>query len=429
MTLLALIDGEHYPPVVRAALEHAARTERVAAALLVGGSEKLTRDASYGVPVDRVAAGMRVATAMAEAARRHGADTVLDLSDEPVVGQDERIELACHALAAGLAYRGPDFDFRPPPRRALKAPSVAVIGTGKRVGKTSVSAHLARVADAGGLAVAVLAMGRGGPAEPEAVDGRSAPVGVEELLARASAGQHAASDFLEDAALAKVPTVGARRCGGGLFGQPYLSNVAAASELPAVESAELVVLEGSGAALPPLAADRTVLVHPATAGQAGRGFDRYRLLLADLLVVTMCEEGLDAGVSVSEDVPMVRTVLRPHPARSVAGRQVAYFTTAADPAVPARDLTGRHGAHLVAVSANLADRERLRADLESPEVRRADTFLVEVKAAGIDTVARAAVERGVEVVLCDNRPRSIEGEPDLDGLLRSLAAEAVAAHG
>ncbi|MGN6378486.1 MAG: 2,3-diphosphoglycerate synthetase [Gaiellales bacterium] len=428
MTLLALIDGEHYPPVVRAALEQAAQEQTVAGALLLGGTEKLTGAADYGVPVDRVEAGTRAAAAMLDAARRLGADTVLDLSDEPVVGQDERIELACHALAAGLRYCGPDYDFRPPPRQPMRAPSVAVIGTGKRVGKTSVSAHLARLADADGRAVAVLAMGRGGPERPEAVDGRRQQVGVEQLLARAGAGGHAASDFLEDAALAGVPTVGARRCGGGLFGRPAMSNVPEAAELEVIESAELVVVEGSGSAVPPLATDRTVLVHAATAGPAGRGFDRYRLLLADLLVVTMCETGLDAGVAVSEDVPMIRTVLRPHPARSVAGRRIAYFTTAADPSVPVRDLAERHGAQVVAVSANLADRARLRADLESPAVLGADAYLVEVKAAGIDTVARSAVERGIEVVLCDNRPRSIDGEPDLDELLRGLAAEAVAEH-
>ena len=68
-------------------------------------------------------------------------------------------------------------------------------------------------------------MGRGGPAEPELIDGGSQTVGVEELLRRADAGQHAASDFLEDAALARVATVGARRCGGGLLGRPFVSNV------------------------------------------------------------------------------------------------------------------------------------------------------------------------------------------------------------
>jgi cyclic 2,3-diphosphoglycerate synthase len=80
----------------------------------------------------------------------------------------------------------------------------------------------------------------------------------------------------------------------------------------------------------------------------------------------------------------------------------------------------------VAVSANLADRARLRDDLERPEVIRAEAYVVEVKAAGIDTVATTALERGVQVVLCDNRPQAVDGEPDLDRALVELAREAVA---
>jgi cyclic 2,3-diphosphoglycerate synthase len=423
--LLALVDGEHYPPVVQAAIEQAGGPAAVAAALLVGGTEKLRDAGGYGVPVERVGEGEAVAAAMLAAARRHGADGVLDLSDEPVIGQDERIALACAAVAAGLPYRGPDFDFRPPPRAPLAVPAVAVIGTGKRVGKTAVSAHLARLAAADGRDVVVVAMGRGGPPEPEAVDVRAAPLGVAELLARSRAGQHAASDFLEDAVMAGVPTVGARRCGGGLFGAPYLSNVPAAVALAQEGGPEVVLLEGSGAALPPLAADRTVLVHPAPEGPVGRGFDRFRLLLADLVVLTMCEPGVDAGSALSEDVPMIRTVLRPHPAQPLAGRRVAYFTTAADPAVPARHLVEEWQAELVAVSGNLADRVRLADDLASAAVRGADAYLVEVKAAGIDAVAEAADARGVDVVLCDNRPQALAGEPDLDDALRRVVREAV----
>ena len=38
---LALIDGEHYPPVVRAALDRLAASHRIVAALFLGGAEKL----------------------------------------------------------------------------------------------------------------------------------------------------------------------------------------------------------------------------------------------------------------------------------------------------------------------------------------------------------------------------------------------------
>jgi len=51
---LALVDGEHYPPVVRAALEHAGLEDEVVAALLVGGHEKLSGEPDYGVPLERL---------------------------------------------------------------------------------------------------------------------------------------------------------------------------------------------------------------------------------------------------------------------------------------------------------------------------------------------------------------------------------------
>ena len=49
--VLALVDGEHYPPVVRAALEQAGIDADVVAALLLGGTEKLNGDPEFGVLV------------------------------------------------------------------------------------------------------------------------------------------------------------------------------------------------------------------------------------------------------------------------------------------------------------------------------------------------------------------------------------------
>ena len=49
MRALALIDGEHYPDVVRVAF--VAIPHEVVGAVLVGGSEKLRGDEDYGVPL------------------------------------------------------------------------------------------------------------------------------------------------------------------------------------------------------------------------------------------------------------------------------------------------------------------------------------------------------------------------------------------
>ena len=57
------------------------------------------------------------------------------------------------------------------------------------------------------------------------------PPTLDDLLALSRAGGHAASDYLETAALAGVVTIGCRRCGGGLAGATTTSNVPAGIEL------------------------------------------------------------------------------------------------------------------------------------------------------------------------------------------------------
>ncbi len=239
---LVVVDGEHYPPVVRAALERVRDRYEIAGGLFAGGREKLRAvdagapglAAELGLPsiapVDpRAGDPAAVAATVAVAVRAVRADIVVDLSDEPVLGYRERLLLVSAALAAGAAYRGADFSFEPPPRLPVHAlPSINVIGTGKRVGKTAVAGHLARLLDGrlrreGG--VVVVAMGRGGPSEPEIVPGRDA-LDAADLLAASRDGRHAASDCFEDAVFARVPTVGCRRCGGGMAGAAFDSNVA-----------------------------------------------------------------------------------------------------------------------------------------------------------------------------------------------------------
>ncbi len=436
---LVLVDGEHYPAVVRAAIEQVGTDGPVVAALLLGGVEKLDGEPDYGVPLEHVEG--EPGAAMVEAARRHGAERVVDLSDEPVLDERSRFRLIAHALAAGLEYSGADFAFRPPPRHDAGVPALAVVGTAKRIGKTAVSGHAARLFSAD-RRVVVVAMGRGGPADPEVVDGSGARVGVADLLARSRAGAHAASDYLEDAALAGVITVGARRCGSGLAGTPFLSNVVEAVAAARALEPDLVVLEGSGAALPPVAADRTVLVTSAArpADNLVTGMGPYRILVSDMLVVTMCEQPLAspqdvddlraAVASLRPDLPVVTTVFRPHPAEPVAGERVAFFTTAPAVVHPAlrASLETDHGADVVAVSGSLSDRAGLRADLDRPDVAGAETYLTEIKAAAIDVVAEAAEARGARLVFCDNRPRATGGSLDLDAALRALADEVVAAH-
>jgi len=416
---VAIIDGEHYPPVVRQAL--AELDAAVVAAVLVGGTEKLRDAEGYGVPLE---------PSVESAVLQHRPDVVIDLSDEPVLGPPERLALASRVLALGLPYEGPDFRFEPPAAVPVDLPTLAVIGTGKRVGKTAVTGHVARHL-ATDRRVTVVAMGRGGPPEPETV---LVPPTVESLLALSRAGRHAASDHLETAIAAGVPTVGCRRCGGGLAGAVALSNVLEGVSLAATMEPDLLVLDGSGAALPPVDAGRRILV--ASAAQpvevAAGYLNAYRALLADLVVVTMAEP-VAAHEALAEALracarpatPVIRVVLRPRPLEPVAGERVAFFCTAPEPRhdVLGRHLAERYGAHVTHVSGSLSDRGRLRDELR--EVR-ADVFVVELKAAAVDVVVEEAQRRGARVVIATNDVVPLDGEPGLDAELDRLAAEAVA---
>ena len=121
---------------------------------------------------------------------------------------------------------------------------------------------------------------------------------------------------------------------------------------------------------------------------------------------------------------MVSATLRPRPTADVSGRRVAFFSTAPPSAhgLFAEHLAGEYGADVVHVSGALADRAKLRAELERVE---AEVFLVELKAAAIDVVAEAASVRGIDVVFAGSDVRSVDGQ-DLDAELLRLAAEATA---
>jgi cyclic 2,3-diphosphoglycerate synthetase len=332
---------------------------------LVGGTEKLRGTPDYGVPVVAQGTG--------------GAEIAVDLSDEPVLDPRRRLALASELLAEGLPYVGADFRFDPPTFHPIDTPSIAVVGTGKRIGKTAVTAHIARLL-ARDRDVVVVAMGRGGPPEPELI---AAPPTLEELVARSRSGRHAASDHLETAALVGVPTIGCRRAGGGLAGAPFTSNVLEGARLAESLDPDVIVFDGSGATLPPVDVDARILV----AHDVDSGLNPYRVRISDLV--------LRVGVDFS---------LRLRPAGELRGR-VAVFT-----AGPAE--TSHLAADVVHVSHNLARRDLLHEELARIE---ADTYLVELKAAAIDVVAEHALEHGTSLVLAAN-------EVAADGLYEAVRA-------
>jgi len=413
MRALVISDGEHYAPVVRDAL--AALPYEAVGLWLAGGTEKLRGGEDYGVPV---------VDSLEGAIGELGPELVVDLSDEPVLGPRERMRIASRVLALGLPYVGADFRFDPPALARFPLPSLSVVGTSKRVGKTAVTGHVARLL-ALDRDVVVVAMGRGGPPEPEVAEVRPT---LERLLELSRRGRHAASDYLETAALAGVVTIGCRRCGGGLAGTPGESNVLEGAALAAERDPELVIFDGSGAAIPPIDTDARVLVTSVSQPrEVVTGYlNAYRILVSDLVIVTGgLDEELVEAIHRIKEVPVVSVELRPRPVSPVLGRRVAFFTTAPPAAHEAieRHLREELGAEVVLVSGNLARPDALAEDLA--RAREAELYLVEIKAAAIDVVAEDAHERGVEVVFADNELVPV-GVLDLDTELIRLADQAIA---
>lgn len=410
---------------------------QVLAAVFIGGTEKILLEGNFdslGLPVITEAnplEGIRVAL------EKYSPEMVIDLSDEPVVGYDERFLFASFVLSRGVSYAGADFEFRAPIFHDIaRKPSVSIIGTGKRVGKTAVSAYFARELKRAGFSPVTVAMGRGGPAEPAVVRGDSI-LSPESLLAVSEKGVHAASDAYEDALMSRITTIACRRCGGGLAGAPFVSNVLAGAAIANGLKEKLIIFEGSGASLPPVKTDACLLTigaHQPLEYIDGY-FGTYRTILSDLVVMTMCEHPLADARQVSAmckavhrikpTIEVIQTVFRPRPLKTIEGRKIFFVTTgpAAMNNTIGRYLENEFGCHVAAISNNLANRRFLLDEL-SANRGKFDLLLTELKAASVDVVTKVGLHSGVEVVYCDNVPLAVNGSSDLKEAVLELAKNA-----
>jgi len=396
--VIALVDGEHHPAAVREALARLDAERGVEALVFCGGEEKVRPGvledplAHYGFALERddpEAALRRLAGGRARA--------VVDLADEPVHPAAAKLSLAAVALHLGLAYEAPGAVLTPPRYEPVdfNGPKLAVIGTGKRTGKTAVSGHWATLLRERGTRPVIVSMGRGGPAEPQLAH---AGMSLAELRAIADEGRHAASDYLEDAVVAGVPTVGCRRVGGGLVGEAFVSNMPEGARLAASLDPDTLIFEGSGSCIPPLEADASVCIVGRDADLSGLGI--YPLLRSQLALVM--------GQRELGDLPCraLRCRLEPEPVEPPPkDARLAFFTTGAPSADSLEPLVA---------STALARRAELERDLERAASERCDVYLTELKAAAIDTVAPRAEREGARVIFLRNRPVAIDGDLDAE---------------
>jgi cyclic 2,3-diphosphoglycerate synthetase len=450
---LAIIDGHHYLHVLRAALQHAeqAMGYSIVGALLLGPLRKLTSPESLTrleIPV--VTGSDDFAASVRENCTTFKPDVLLDLSGEPALDWETRLEIAQAALDCGVSYVGPDFAYHPVPQPDLPAcPALGVLGLGKLVGKTAVCAFAARELAASGMKPVIITMGRGGPVQLQLIRGDLSELTPGFLMGQEKLGLHAASDNYEEALLTRLPVVGCFRAGGGVAGSPFCSTVAQGAEAANHLECDIHLYEGSGNTVPPVRLDARLLVAGASLPLSflDRPFGAMAVTQAEMIIVTGCEEPVAGPDRVAEllarlhsinpEAVLSTAVLRPRPLGSLEGKKVVYATTAPPDIIDrlAAHLEQSHGCRIAGTTAALSDRKRLKEELaalltrdDGPEV-----LLTELKAASVQVALPMALDAGLEVVFCDNVPQAAEPrggdlKNDMANLARLATERYEAAH-
>lgn len=446
--MLCLVDGEHYLPVTQEAIDTLNNLEHIdiVGAVFIGGTEKLRDDSeeSYseklGVPVLFAKDKGIPYDIIVDMIRENDVDTVMDLSDEPILDYPKRFKIACTVLNEGISYKGPDFEFQPISQyEVMEKPSITILGTGKRIGKTAVSGFVSRLIDKNGYEPCVIAMGRGGPEEPEIVHGEKLEINAKFLLEQSEKGVHAASDHWEDALMSRILTIGCRRCGGGMAGEVFLTNMKKGAKLANEVDSKFAIFEGSGAAIPPIRTNRKITLVGANQPieNITTYFGPYRIGLGDLVILTMCEEPMCSHEKIAKieefvgeinpDATIISTVFRPKPLDDISGKKVLFATTAPE---DVKDklvtyLEDNYNCKIIGTTSHLSNRPLLREDMKK-YMDKVDVMLTELKAAAVDVATKDAMAAGLEVVYCDNIPIPItDTYPDLAESIIRLVDEAI----
>ncbi|MBI5681437.1 MAG: 2,3-diphosphoglycerate synthetase [Methanobacterium sp.] len=425
--MICLVDGEHYLPVTKSALDMLDNIEHneIVAVVFIGGTEKL-RDASEEGISEKLERPVHFGddhhkipyNVIGEMIKKYDADVVMDLSDEPIVDYSKRFKMATIALENGISYEGPDFKFDPLSEHdILKKPSLKILGTGKRIGKTAVSAYAARLIHEKEYNPCIVAMGRGGPENPEIVRGDQIKITPQYLMEQSDKGVHAASDHWEDALMSRVLTIGCRRCGGGMAGDVFITNMKKGAQLANEVDADFIIMEGSGAAIPPIKTNRHIVLVGANQPiyNIEMFFGPYRIKLADLVILTMCEEPMASPKKVKRimefikeinpEAEVIPTFFRPKPLDDITNKNVLFATTAPDSVkkVLVKHLEDNYGCKVVGTTPHLSNRPLLQKDIVK-YIDDADIMLTELKAAAVDVATKDALKSGLDVVYCDNIP-------------------------
>ena len=352
---------------------------------------------------DGEAARRRRTTASRSSTRSSGAEVVVDLSDEPVLGPARAPALGlarARGRAAVRRRRLPLRSARCSSRSTL--PSIAVIGTGKRVGKTAVD-DAARAA-ARARPQRASSWRWGGAARPSPSWSRRRRRSTSSL-ARSRAGRHAASDHLEIAALAGVPTIGCRRAAAASPARSFVSNVARGRRARAARASRT---SSSSTAAAPRSRRSTSTVACSSSRRRRRPTAR-RVSASRTRDLDRRHGGVDRGAIAREDVRCSRAALRPTaplrgPRRGLhgrrarrrraprRGRRARLARTSRTAPRSGAELATRRGRHVPRRAEGGGDRRRRRARARARQPRSCSPRNERRRASGLDE--RAARARG-----------------------------------
>ena len=432
---MALIDGEHYIPVLKGALNYVRENYpeyELVAAVFLGGTEKIGTPEDVKKALDiPVVIGKQVPPIkeIVETAKKYNIDVAIDMSDEPVVDYEKRFMIASALMAIGVRYVGADFEFKPIDfQDVAEHPSLKCIGLGKRVGKTAISMYTAYILKQMGRKPCVVKAARGGPEKPTALFGDRLKLTPEFLLSEADKGKHAASDYYEEALMAGIIAVGARRCGGGMVGKPFYSTEVEAVKYANTLPVDFIIVEGSGTTVPAVYTDATELVVSALTPpeHVSSFFGPYRVKISELIVITMAEEYNKDKVEklrelikeLNPEAMVSEVVLRPKPLGDIRGKRIVYASVAPEEALEKAIIPyieEKYGAEVVGYTRWLSNRPKLRKDLEEL-LPKADVLVTELKAAAVDVATRMALSMGKEVVYVWNIPVTVGGIDIKEGI-------------
>ncbi len=280
MEAVVLCDVKFGAGPIQAAIDYliVEKRYRIVGAALI--AKKVPEGFSLDVPY---VAEAKAAAAVRRAAAEFAPQAVVDVTE---AGLAERFSWANEALQLGLEVHGADFRMWPPVFKTGAVPTVTFVGAGAAVGKTAAIIYFLEQLK-GKYKAAAVVLDLGGPPYAEIVEPVEPASASARLLSYRRDGREVGGDHYLIAAAAGIPAVGCSFAGTGLTGVPLSSLLGDAFVFAAEAGGELMVVEGSGGAMPPAAGAVCFLVNVRTGLDVLRSFPfAFQLRKATVVVAT-----------------------------------------------------------------------------------------------------------------------------------------------